>query len=49
MKDMKSRNRYIDNGIMNFGAIIISEILKVNKTLTSIDLNGKWINKRSRI
>ena len=29
---------YIDNGICNFGACVMSETIKKNQTLTSLDL-----------
>ena len=34
-----------DNSIGNFGLYIVGETLKMNQTLTSLDIRGEWINK----
>ena len=36
---------YIDNGIRNFGAYVMSEAIKMNHTLTSLDMRSEWNNK----
>ena len=36
---------YIDNRICNFGAYVMSETIKMNHTLTSLDMRGEWNKK----
>ena len=36
---------YVDNGIRNFGAYVMSETIKMNHTLTSLDMRGEWNKK----
>ena len=32
---------YVDNGIRNFGAYLMSETIKMNHTLTSLDMRSE--------
>ena len=34
-----------DNYIHNFGAYVMSETIKMNQTLTSLDMRGEWNKK----
>ncbi len=36
---------FIDNEIRNFGAYVMSETIKMNHTLTSLDMRGEWNKK----
>ncbi len=36
---------YVDNGIGNFGAYVMSKTIKKNHTLTSLDMSGEWNKK----
>ena len=36
---------YIGNEIGNFGAYVMSETIKMNHTLTSLDMRGEWNKK----
>ena len=39
---------YTDNRIRNFGAYLMSEALKKNLTLTSLDLRSEWNTKEEK-
>ncbi len=41
-REMKWKNKWTDNKIGDEGAIAMSESLKTNSTLTSLDLSGNW-------
>ena len=36
---------YIGNEIGNFGAYVMSETIKMNQTLTSLNMRGEWNKK----